>query len=82
MCEVSWAPGAGVPCYSFGREDMKQRNEFLLHTSLLYSELEVALEAFLMQASAFTVICCFAGFAGLTLCFMSASKLELPTAWL
>ena len=46
VCEVSWAPGAGVPCYSFGREDMKQRNEFLLHTSLLYSELEVALKHF------------------------------------
>ena len=38
---IDWIPGAGVPCYSFGPPDQRQRNEKLFRTSLLFRQLEV-----------------------------------------
>ena len=36
-----WAPGAGVPCYSFGPIEEREKTERLFKTSLLFLELEV-----------------------------------------
>ena len=37
----TWAPGAGIPCYSFGPTKERKRTERLFKTSVLFLELEV-----------------------------------------